>query len=47
VREVCEIDTPLVRSAHRWPDPHTGIAGSRPAPAADSALGHRRAGTHM
>ena len=34
VREVCGIDTLVVRSAHRWPDPHTGITESRLAPAA-------------
>jgi hypothetical protein len=35
VREVCGIGTLVARSAHRWSDPHTRIAGSRPAPAAD------------
>jgi len=26
VRGVCGIVTPMARSAHRWSDPHTGIA---------------------
>jgi len=30
VRDVCEIGTLWAGSAHCGPDPHTGIAGSRP-----------------